>query len=289
MLTIFTDTDTDITPEIASKYNVKLISMPYIVNDKVIYPYIDFKTYDYKVFYDSLRKGNIPSTSALNMDEYLTYFEEEFKKGNDILYIHFSAAMTVTFTFMYEALEELKVKYPERKFYAIDTKAITIGSYIIVIEILDMISKGKTIDEIMEWSKEGVNHYATYFYADDLKFFQKSGRVSGLAAMMGTLIGIKPIIFIDEKGVMRNIGKEKGRKNSLNKLVNTVLSLGEDVKNHRIVIGHTDAYDLASTLGDMLKEKLGNDIIIDYVVVNPTCGSHCGPNAIGVAFYAKHR
>ena len=246
MLTIFTDTDTDITPKIADEYGVKLISMPYIVDNKLIYPYVDFKEYDYKAFYNMLRvEKNIPSTCALSPEEYKQYFEEEFKKGNDILYIHFSAAITATFDFMNEALNELKEKYPERKFYSIDTKAITIGSYISVLEILDMLKSGKDVEEVVEWAKEGVNHFATYFYADDLKFFQKSGRVSGLAAAMGTLFGIKPIIHINEKGIMTNICKEKGRKNAMNKLLNSVLELGEDVKNHRIVIGHTDALELA--------------------------------------------
>lgn len=289
MLTIFVDTDTDITPELAKKYNLKLISMPYIIDGQVIYPYIDFEKYDYKKFYDLLRSGTIPSTSALNMDEYINYFEDEFKKGNDILYIHFSSAMTVTFKFMEDALSELKEKYPERTFYEIDTKAITIGSYIIVREILDMIAKNISIEDIIKWADKGIYHYATYFYADDLKFFQKSGRVSGLAATMGTLFGIKPIIFIDENGVMRNICKEKGRKNALNKLVECVDTLGDDIKNHRFIIGHSDAVELAYKLGDMLKEKYGNDLDIEYVVVNPTCGSHCGPNGVGVAFYAKHR
>ena len=209
------------------------------------------------------------------------------KKGNDILYIHFSATMTATFGFMQEALNELLEKYPGRKFYSIDTKAITIGSYILVREICDMIKAGKTVEEVIEWSKEGINHFATYFYADDLKFFQKSGRVSGLAAAMGTLFGIKPIIHINDKGVMTNICKEKGRKNAMNKLVNSVLELGDDVKSHRIIIGYTDTYDLATKLADMLKEKLGDDLNIEYVVVNPTCGCHCGPGTLGVLFVRK--
>lgn len=290
MLTIFTDTDTDITPEIAAEYGVKLISMPYVKEGKLIYPYVDFKEYDHSKYYEDLRVAKeIPSTCALSPEEYKQYFEEEFKNGRDILYIHFSATMTATFGFMQETLNELLEKYPGRKFYSIDTKAITIGSYIIVREICDMIKAGKSVEEVIEWAKEGVNHFATYFYADDLKFFQKSGRVSGLAAAMGTLFGIKPIIHINEKGVMTNICKEKGRKSAMNKLVNSVLELGEDVKSYRIVIGYTDTYELATKLAEMLKEKLGDDLEIEYVVVNPTCGCHCGPGTLGVSFHSKHR
>ena len=288
MLTIFTDSDTDITPEVAKAYGMKLISMPYVVQNDVFFPYKEQDNFEFKPFYDSLRNGTVPTTCALNPAEYTEYFEKEFAQGNDILYIHFSAAMTATFQSMDEALEELKAKYPERKFYQIDTLAITIGSYLAVREIMDYYKQGKSVEEVLEYAKQEVQHYATYFFADDLKFFKRSGRVSGIAATMGTIIGIKPIIYIDEFGVMKSLSKAKGRKNALNKLVEYVETLGDDIKNHYVIIGHTDAEDIAKELGNLLTEKFG-ELRIEYVTVNPTAGSHCGPNGIGVSFHAIHR
>ncbi len=288
MLHIFTDTDTDITPQIAALYNIDLISMPYIIDSKIIYPYKDFKEFKAKEFYDLLRSGIVPTTCALNVEEYKNYFEPIFAKGDDIFYIHFSRAMSASFNYMDQAIQELLIKYPNRKFYSLDSKAITIGSYNFVRAILDML-KNNSLEETIKWGNENVNHFVTYFYADDLKFFKKSGRVSGLAATMGSIIGIKPIIYIDENGIMKNVGKEKGRKNAVRHLVECVLNLGDDVKNHRIVIGHTDALELANELKNELIEKLGDDLNIDMVMVNPTAGSHCGPNGVGVSFFAKHR
>ena len=289
MLKIFTDTDTDITPEVAKEYGYELISMPYSVDGKTVYPYVDFDKFDYKAFYDMLRGGVLPTTSAISEEKYTEYFEPHFKNGDDILYVHFSAAMTVTFDAMDKAVAALLEKYPERKFYSIDTKAITLGSYNIVREIGDLYKAGKTADEIVEWSKTEVDKFATYFFADDLKFFRHSGRVSGLAAVMGTLIGIRPIITINAEGKMVSVGKEKGRVKAMEHLVNVVEELGEDLKNHRIIVGHTDALDIAEEVGAMLKEKFGDDLNIEYVVTNPTAGSHCGPNGVGVCFHAKHR
>ena len=290
MLKIFTDTDTDITPNIAKEYGIRLISMPYIEDEVIKYPFKDSDEFDYKSFYSSLRVvEKIPTTCALSPEEYIQYFEEEFKNGNDILYIHFSSVMTATFDYMKQAIDELLEKYPERKFYTIDTKAITMGSYNIVKAILDYYKENNNIEEVMQFAKNEVEHYATYFFADDLKFFKKSGRVSGIAATMGSILGIKPIIHIDQEGYMKNIGKEKGRRKALNKLVDYVLTLGEDVKSHRIVIGHTDTLDLAKEVEVILKEKLGADLKIEYVLVNPVCGCHCGPNGVGISFYAKHR
>ncbi|MBQ7172581.1 MAG: DegV family protein [Clostridia bacterium] len=289
MLKLFTDTDTDITPEVAREYGYELISMPYSVDGKTIYPYVDFETFDSKTFYNMLRGGVLPTTSAISEQKYAEYFEPHFKAGDDILYVHFSAAMTVTFDAMDKAVAALLEKYPERKFYSIDTKGITIGSYNIVREIGDQYKAGKSADEIVEWSKTEIDKFATYFFADDLKFFRHSGRVSGLAAVMGTLVGIRPIITMNAEGKMVSVGKEKGRVKAMERLVALVEELGEDVKDHRIIVGHSDSLDIAEEVGKMLKEKLGGDLNIEYVEVNPTAGSHCGPNGVGVCFHAKHR
>lgn len=289
MWTYFTDTDTDITPEVASGYGYKLISMPYSVDARAVYPFVDYDVYDSHAFYDMLRTGVLPTTSAISEEEYVKYFEPEFAAGNDIFYVHFSAAMTMTFGNMYKALDTLKAKYPERKFLEVDTKGITIISYLIVREIGDMLKAGKTPEEVVEWSKTEMDHYTQYFFADDLKFFRRSGRVSGIAATMGGLIGIRPIIYMSSEGKMVSIGKEKGRNNAMHRLVSYVEELGDDLKGHRFIIGHTDAPELAEQLAVMLREKFGEDLDIEFVVTNPTAGSHCGPNGVGVAFHSKRR
>lgn len=123
MLSLFADTDMDVTLEEAKEKNIHLISMPYIIAEEDIYPYVDWKSWEPRAFYDMLRKGTIPKTCGLSPAQYIDYFEPEFKKGNDILYVHFSATMSGTFGAMNIALNQLKETYPERKFYEIDTKA----------------------------------------------------------------------------------------------------------------------------------------------------------------------
>ena len=289
MLRLFTDTDTDITPAVAAEYGYRLISMPYSIDAKTVYPYVDFDEFESRKFYDLLRSGVLPTTSAISKERYIEYFEPEFAAGNDILYVHFSRAMTVTFNAMDQAVAELKAKYPGRNFYEIDTKGITTISYTIVREVGDLLKAGKSLEKVLEWAKTEVDKFAMYFFADDLKFFRRSGRVSGLAATMGTLIGIRPIIYMSQEGKMVSCGKEKGRIKAMEHLVQQVADLGEDFKSHRFSIGHTDAPELAEEVGQMIRERFGDDFPIDYVVCNPTAGSHAGPNGVGVCFHAKHR
>ena len=286
---LFTDSDCDMTPAICAKYGYELISMPYTIDGKEVRPYIDFEEFDYKAFYGHLREGVIPTTSALSPVEYMNYFEPFFKAGKDILYVHFSAAMSATFNSMRLALEELAEKYPERKLYEVDTKGIKVPSMAIAMQIGEMVNKGAGIEEVLEWAKTGVDKQACYFYADDLKFFHKSGRVSGFAAFFGGLVGVKPIIYMDETGVMRTKDKGRGRAATLNKLLDYVIDLEEDIKNYPVIVTHCDCLELAEQLAGMLKKQFGDDLNIIYDVVNPTAGSHCGPNAMGVTFHAKHR
>lgn len=289
MYTIFVDTNCDMTPELCNKYGFKLIRMPYIVNGKEITPYADWKEFNFHEYYDMLRKGVIPTTFALSPENYKDFFEPEFKKGNDILYIHFSGAMSGTFNAMRLAIEELKEKYPERQFNEIDTLGMTIGGHYVARQLGELYLQGKSVDELLEWAKTGVQQCAFYFYADDLKFFGKSGRVSGFAAFMGGIIGIRPIIYIDEHGVMTTKEKTRGYKNSLNRLLQYVIDLEDHIEDYPVYIGHSDALEIADEFTAMLQEKFGNKLHIEYVPVNPTAGAHCGPNAIGVAFHAKHR
>ncbi len=289
MLVLFTDTDTDITPKQAREYGYHLISMPYSIDGKEIYPYEDFEEFDAHGFYESLRGGVLPKTSGISIENYRNYFEPHFENGDDILYVHFSRAMTATFNAMDVAVKELLEKYPERKFYTIDTKAITILSLNIVLEVGQMYKDGKTVEEILDWAKTEVDKFAVYFFADDLKFFKASGRVSGLAGTMGTLLGIRPIIYMSDEGKMVNIGKEKGRTKALARLIKYVEDLGDDIKNHRIIVGQTDAPQLVEEAIRLLKERFGDDLWIETADVNPTAGSHCGPSTVGICFHAIHR
>lgn len=292
MLALFTDTDCDFTPELAQEYGYNLISMPYIVDGKTIYPYEDADfaaNYDSREFYNRLRKGTLPTTAGLSPEKYKSYFEPHFANGDDVLYVHFSTVMSGTFSAMNIAVKELKEKYPERKFYEIDTKGITALSYAIALEIGEMYKEGATVEEMLAWADKEVLKHAIYFYVDDLKFFARSGRVTNVSAFMGNLIGIHPILTMGEDGKMAALTKAQGRKKTLNKIIDMIAEKEEDIASHRVVIGHSDVPEIAASVADMLRARFGENLNIETVAVNPTAGSHCGPDALGIVFHAKNR
>ncbi len=290
MYTLFFDSDCDVTLEDCAEVGAKMISMPVCIDGKDVYPYVDWKVFDQKKFYDMLRTTkNLPTTSALSPEDYKKYFEPEFKAGRDVLYIHFSAAMSATFNSLRLAMEDLKELYPNCRLELIDTKGITLGSYALCKQMGKLYKEGKSIEEIKAWADENVDKQAFYFYADNLKFFAKSGRVAGFAAFMGGIIGIRPMIYIGSDGKMTSCGKAKGRKGAVAKLLEYVVSLEDHIKDYPVVIAHTDALEMAEEFADTLRKQFGDDLNIEIIPVNPTAGAHCGPDAIGVTFHAKHR
>ena len=289
MFVLFTDTDTDMTPSICKEYGYNLISMPYTIDDKEIYPYVDFDEFNGHEFYQRLRNGAMPKTSAISPVQYMEYFEPFFKEGKDILYVHFSATMSGTFNAMEIAYKQLKEQYPDRTLHTIDTKGMTVLSYIIVREIGEMYLQGKTIEEIKAWAEKEVDKFAIYLFVEDLSFFKRSGRVKSFVALVGNILKIHPIIHVNEEGNMVNIDKCRGKNATINKIVEMVKANQEDIKEHRVVVAHTDAFETANILADKLKEEFGQDLEIEFVETNPTLGSHAGPDAVGVAFHAKSR
>lgn len=289
MYILFFDSDSDVTLEIAKKYNATLISMPYALNGEEVSPYKDWKVFDAKTFYDALRKGDAnPTTSALNEREYIEYFEPVLKEGKDILYVHFSRQMSATFNSCDAAIKTLLTKYPERRIQLIDTKAISISSLLTCIRIGELVNEGKTIDEIVAVSEDIVMTSSVYFYADNLKFFARSGRVSGFSAFMGGMIGIKPIIYMSSEGKMVSIDSAIGRRKALDKILGYVEKKQDDFKKYPVLIAHADSLALVDEFVAKLKEKFGE---FEYTVVdvNPTAGCHCGPDVIGIAFHGKER
>ncbi len=290
MLVLYTDSDCDIDLKTAKEYGYSnLISMPYTINGQTYYPYTDLEPFDYASFYNKLRNGTFPTTSAISDTQYIEYFEKEFKNGNDILYVHFSSAMSSSFNYMKNALKELNKKYPDRKFYEIDTRGISVISHAIAEQVGLLVKEGRDIDYILNWAKTEVDHWAMYFFVDDLKFLKHSGRVGGLSATMGTLLGIRPIIYMSPEGKMENIDKVTGQKNAIAYIINKIKEIGLNATDYKIYISHTDMSDVADKVKEKLYENFGKDIIIHTVFTNPTAGSLAGPSGLGVCFHSIHR
>lgn len=286
MSVFFTDSNCELWYTEVEKLGIKYISMPYTLEGEE-HGYDLGKTHNFKNFFSKIRKGLLPITSALNPQNYIEIFEPYLKLGEDILYITFSHQLSSTFDFLNQAIDVLKEKYPKRTIRCVDTKSISLGAGIIVYEAAVMHKRGATDDEIIAFVEEFRDNIATYFTVDNLMHLKRGGRISTMSAIIGTTLGIKPILCINYEGKIVSADKVTGRKKAIRYLANLIKTLGKNVADYPIGILHADAEEDALLLKSQIEQIVGKDARIWVQPVGPTVGTHCGPKTIGLAFHAK--
>ena len=186
-------------------------------------------------------------------------------------------------------IDDLKKEFPTWRFEEVDTLAITGLSKAIIEEALPLYEKGASLDEVKKAIEDARQHFAITLFADDLKFFKASGRVSGISAFLGGALGIKPIISIDKDGYMKPVGKVAGKKKAFMTIIEDIEKKGDDIANHPFLIVHSDiSKELLDYLRGLIVKHFG-DIKAEEIIVSPVGGSHAGPDCLGIAFHAKHR
>ena len=262
------------------------IAMPYSYNNKVYY-YDLGKHTDFEEFYNAVRGGEIPKTMALNPDEYVEILEKYYSRGEDVLYVSFSHAMSGTFEHLNTAINRLKDKYPKRKCTVFDTKSICMGAGIQMEYAAELKNAGASDKEILAKLDKFRDRVAVYFVVDDLMHLKRGGRLSGVAAFAGTLLSLKPILTVDEKGSLKVLEKVSGKRKALRKMADKVIAdlTGTEFS---VYIMDADSPEEGDTLAEMIKEKRPEAKIVRQTV-GPVIGAHCGPGTIGVIFVADQR
>lgn len=268
----------DLPKEWLEERNVPVIPLRYTMDGET---YEDMNGLSYKEFFDKLRQGIMSVTSQVNPDEARAAFEPFLKEGKDILHLAFSSSLSGTCNSMRIAAEELKEEYPEAKIIVIDTLCACLGEAMLLYKALQQKKAGKTIEETAEWVEANKLHVCHNVTVDDLNHLHRGGRVSKATAVVGTMVKIKPIIHMDESGALQVIGKERGRKKSLNKIVDMAVEQSAGWDNDIIMITHGDCLEEAEYVAQLVREKMGvEEILINNI--GTVIGSHTGPGVVAV-------
>ena len=284
MSVFFTDSNSELWYTVVEELGFKYISMPYMLDGKE-YGYDLGKTHDSKAFFNSLRSGAKASTMSLNPQQYIEIFEPVLKSGQDIIYVTFSSGMSGTFEFMKQAIDTLKQKYPERSIKFVDTLSISMGAGLIAYEAGKLHNNGASDDEIIQFVEKFRNEVAVYFTANDLMYLKRGGRLSATSAVVGTVLGIKPILSVSKEGKVVAVGKTMGRKKSLNYMLEKLKTEGENVADYPISILHADCEEDAKYLEAEVRKIVGDEATIWLHPIGPTVGVHCGPDTFVLIFH----
>lgn len=268
----------DLPKEWLEERNVPVVPLRYTIDGQT---YEDMSGLTAKEFFDKLREGKMSVTSQVNPEEARAALEPFLKEGKDILHLAFSSGLSGTCNSMKIAGEELKEEYPEAKIIVIDTLCACLGEALLLYKALQQKEAGKTIEETAAWVEENKLHICHDVTVDDLNHLHRGGRVSKATAVVGTMVKIKPIIHMDDNGKLQVIGKERGRKKSLNKIVDMAVEQSKGWDNDIIMITHGDCIEDAEYVAGLVREKMG----IDNILINnigTVIGSHTGPGVVAV-------
>lgn len=282
---ILTDSACDLTPDHLSKLGVKVLPLSFLV----VSSGKEYLNYDIgsKEFYSMMRDGDVIKTSAINVSNFKDFFEAELKNGFDILYLGFSSGLSTTYNSACIAADDLKEKYPDRKIICVDTLSASAGFGLLLNLTVEKKNSSATIEEAAEYAKSLIPNLCHWFTVDDLVYLKRGGRISPTVAFVGGLLGIKPILHMDDEGRLVNITKVRGRKASIEALAEKFGELGIN-KQNPVWLCHADCEDDAKALSNIIKKKYG--VTVGHIAdIGPVIGAHAGPHTIAVFFIGNHR
>lgn len=281
---LITDTNSDLSLEFLDSNGIPAILMPFHIDDKT-YTNRDVTPSE---FYDLLRAGNMPTTTQFNTTEAFEFMEPFVRKGKNVLYACFTSGMSGTFSSCTFAAKQLEEKYPGSRIHVIDTLCASMGQGLLVYKLFMMKKDGKSMDELIAWAEENKRKVAHYIMVEDLSHLHRGGRVSKTSAVVGSMLGIKPILHVDDEGKLVNIDKLRGRKQALEALVKKMETVVGSAHNDIVFVSHSDCREDAEYVAGLVKKRLGvKESMINYI--GPAVGSHTGIGTVALFMMAEHR
>ena len=283
---IYADSTCDLSPEMLASRNIPYSSLTFRFNDSE-------KEYTNDAmpigeFYQKMRDGGVAKTAAINSETFYEEFDKILKSGSDILYLGFSSGLSTTYNSARIAAEQLKDSYPDRKILLVDTLAASAGIALLIDLVIEKKAEGATIEEARNFAEDLKLKISHWFTVDDLVYLKRGGRVSATTAIVGNMLGIKPVLHVDDEGHLINVSKVRGRKTSLITLAEKYGELAVDKANGKVYISHGDCLKDAEELGRIIEEKYGAKTTL-ITNVGPVIGAHSGPGTIALFFVASNR
>lgn len=282
---LITDSTCDLPKDLIAELKLDILDLSCELDGK---SYLDSELVP-KDFYAQMRNGAVAKTSQLTPDVAKKLLEPIVKDGNDILYIAFSSGLSGTYHSVVLASEELMQEYPGRKIIVIDSLSASLGEGLLVLKTIEKMKEGLSIEELADWVEKTKFHVCHVFTVDDLKYLHRGGRVSTAATIAGSLLGIKPVLHVDNEGHLIPISKVRGRKQSLDALLKLMEDGSKGYENKLITICHGDCINDVEYVEGRIKQIFGDDTRIIHYYTGPVIGAHSGPGTLAIFYMGEKR
>lgn len=240
-------------------------------------------------FYAMMRNKERCTTNQANAFRFIEAFEPVLQAGEDILHIAFSSGLSGTYQSACQAAEELNEKYPDRKVIVVDSLCASLGQGLLVHFVADNRDNGMSLEDNAKWAEDHKMSVCHWFTVDDLMFLHRGGRVSKTTAIAGSLLGIKPVLHVDDEGHLINVAKVRGRANALEELAKRMKeTMTEDPAEATVFISHGDCLEDAQKTADYVEKHTGAKVQL-FNCLGAVIGSHAGPGTIALFFLGSKR
>lgn len=281
----------DLTKEHFENRDIHYICFHYKL-DGVDYPDDLGQTIQFEDFYKKMDEGAETSTSQVNVSEYVEYFSQFLEEGKDILHVSLSSGISGTYNSAVNAALIARERYPERKIYIVDSLGASSGYGLLMDKLADLRDSGMGIDEVHDWAEEHKLKLNHWFFSTDLKFYIKGGRISKTAGTIGTILGICPLLNMDNEGRLIPRAKIRTKRKVIEEIVKRMEENAEGGLDYsgKCYISQSACMDAAEEVAKLVEErfpKLCGKVEINYV--GTTIGSHTGPGTVALFFWGKKR
>ena len=286
---IATASTCDLTKEYLEEHNIPFIKYSYTFDEKVYYD--DCSEDTRNDVYKKMRNGAILTTSAINTYAYREFFEGLLKERGElnIVFLDMSKALSASHKFAEEAIEELKETYPKVRIVYVDTCCVSGGLGLLVMNVVNKYETGMGYEEMLQWIEDNKFKFAHRFTVDDLSYLKRGGRVSNSAALVGTLLNIKPVLYVPNEGTLLVSSKVRGRKKALNTIIDSIKEEIGKPDGKEFLINHADCLADAEYVRDKLLEMFPSIGKITISGLGVVIGAHCGPGLLAIFYMAKER
>ena len=286
---IATSSTSDLTREYLEEHQIPFISYTYTVGDQMFED--DCREETREKVYRGMRAGDRLKTSMINEFIYCDFFRSLLEKGKDVIFLDMSQKMSVSFEKSKLAEEMLRDEYPDRRLYIMDTRCISGGLGLLVKNMVSRMEQGLSFDEVIAWGEENKLKIAHRFTVDDLNYLKAGGRVSNSAALVGSLLSVKPVLYVPDRGTLDVAKKVRGRKAALSEILRGVkddLAL-IDPSGMEINILQADCRADAEFVRDEIKKAYPSVGEITITGLGVVIGAHCGPGLLTVFYLCSGR
>ena len=283
---IMTDSCCDLPTDLAGELEVLPLRLE--LRGREYRNYLDGREIGFQAFYNQVRSGEMPVTSAVNVGEFEEAMRPVLESGRDILCLSFSSALSTTYQSAVIAAQGLEEAYPDRRVYVVDSLCASMGQGLLVWLCARERERGRTLEELRDYAEETKGKICHWFTVDDLNHLKRGGRVSAAAALFGTMLSVKPVLHVDDQGRLIPMEKCRGRKASLLALVDHMEKTAVDPAEQTVFISHGDCRAEVDFVAEEIRRRFGTkDIRVSYV--GPVIGSHTGAGVVALFFLGTER